>query len=228
MVRARPRRRLDNQVVAFDPAAVQHAYEATAAVYGTRFADELETNDFDRAIVDAALATVARGEIVLDLGCGPAQVSRRVVAAGGAAVGLDLTPAMLNIARSHVPFLPLTCGDLLALPYRQGVAAAAIAWYSLHNLPRHLMPAALTELRRVLRPGGVAVIATHCGQGEETIGHQSGDRPESVIITYYAPDELTALASEHGLAPREVQERRPLDHERQVRKLYLTATATRW
>ena len=67
----------------FDPAAVQHAYEVIASDYETTFADELENNEFDRAVVDAAIASVPEGELVLDVGCGPAQVSRRVLARGG-------------------------------------------------------------------------------------------------------------------------------------------------
>jgi ubiquinone/menaquinone biosynthesis C-methylase UbiE len=213
-------------MVTFDPAAVRHAYAAIADEYDTKFSDELEYNEFDRAILDAAIAFVPRGEIVLDIGCGPAQVSRRVLADGRVAVGTDLTPAMLAVARRHEPLLPLTCGDVLALPYRQGVAAAAIAWYSLHNLPRPLMALALAELRRVLRPSGVAVIATHAGTGEEMIEQERDGRSETVTITYYEADDLTALAAAHGLVPTKLQERPPLDHEHQVRKLYLTATAT--
>jgi hypothetical protein len=74
--------------MAFDRAAVQLAYEAIAGQYETTFADELEVNEFDRAIVDAAIAGVHHRGVVLDVGCGPAQVSRRVLAAGAAAVGI--------------------------------------------------------------------------------------------------------------------------------------------
>jgi ubiquinone/menaquinone biosynthesis C-methylase UbiE len=211
--------------VTFDPAAIQHAYEAIAGDYETSFSDELDDNEFDLAIVDAAIASVPRGEVVLDVGCGPAQVSRRALAAGATAVGIDLTPAMLAIARRHAPVLPLALGDVLALPFRSGVAAAVIAWYSLHNLPRPLMPRALGELRRVLRTGGVAVIATHVGTGEETIEQTHDDRSETVVITYYEVEELSTLAAEHGLETTDVRGRPPLDHEHQVRKLYLTARA---
>jgi ubiquinone/menaquinone biosynthesis C-methylase UbiE len=139
---------------------------------------------------------------------------------------MDLTPAMLVIARRRAPLLPLTCGDVVAMPYRHGIAGAAIAWYSLHNLPRPLMPLALTELRRVLHPGGVAVIATHAGTGEETIERTWTERSETVTITYYEADELSTYAAECGLAPIDLQERPPLDNEHQVPKLYITATAT--
>ena len=208
----------------FDPAAVQHAYEAIADDYEAKFGADLEDNEFDRAIVDAAIAPLSQGEIVLDVGCGPAQVSRRAVATGAVAVGVDLTPAMLAIAHRQLPLVPLTCADVRALPFGHEVAAAAIVWYSLHNLPRPLMPLALAELRRVLRPGGVAVIATHAGTGEETVERAHGDRSETVTITYYEGEELAALAAAHGLAPTDLQERPPLGHEHQVRKLYLTAT----
>lgn len=45
-------------------------------------------------------------------------------------------------------------------------------------------------------------------------------------ITYHQAEELIGRAEEHGLAPVELQELPPLDHEHQVRKLYLTARAT--
>ena len=45
--------------MAFDPSAIQHAYEAIADAYDATFADELEANEFDRAIVDSAIATHA-------------------------------------------------------------------------------------------------------------------------------------------------------------------------
>ena len=216
----------DTCTVTFDAAAVQHAYESIAVRYETTFADDLEVNEFDRAIVDAALSAVPRDAVVLDVGCGPGQVSQRALAAGAAAVGIDLTPAMLAVARRRAPTVPLTCGNLLALPYRPDSAAAIIAWFSLHNLPRRLMPSALMEIRRVLRLGGVAVIATHGGKGEEVIQQTSGDRSEIVTITYYGGDELFALAAAHGFTPAELRERPPLDHEHQVPKLYLSAHAT--
>lgn len=210
--------------MAFDPSAIQHAYEAIADAYDATFADELEANEFDRAIVDSAIAGVPQRGLVLDVGCGPAQVCRRVVALGRTAIGLDLTPAMLAIAR-RVPTLRLTCGDACALPYRSGVASATVAWYSLHNLPRSLMPAAFSEMRRVLRPGGTALIATHAGQGEKHIEHPHSDGSGTVTITYYEADELIGLAEEHRLAHVDLRERQPLGHERQVRKLYLTTRA---
>ncbi len=211
--------------MAFDPSAIQHAYEAAADAYDATFADELEANEFDGAIVDSAIAGVPQQGLVLDIGCGPAQVSRRIVAAGRTAIGVDLTPAMLAIARRGAPTLPLTCGDACALPYRSGVASATVAWYSLHNLPRSLVPAALTEMRRVLRPGGTALIATHAGQGEEHIWHPGRHGSGTVTITYYEADELIGLAKQHGLAPVELRERPPLAHERQAQKLYLTTRA---
>jgi ubiquinone/menaquinone biosynthesis C-methylase UbiE len=211
--------------VTFDPVVIRHAYEAIAGDYAEKFGDELEVNDFDRAIVDAAIAAVPPGEIVLDIGCGPAQVSTRAVAAGASAVGVDLTPAMLTTARRRAPRLPLTCGNVLALPYRDGAAAAAIAWYSLHHLPRSVLPRAVVELRRVLRTGGIVVIATHAGQGELAIEQQWEGRTETVIITYHEGEELAALVTASGFLSVEIRERPPLEHEHQARKLYLTATA---
>lgn len=62
--------------VSFDARAVRHAYEAIADEHTERFAYELEVNAFDRAIVAAATARIPPHGLVLDIGCGPGQVSR--------------------------------------------------------------------------------------------------------------------------------------------------------
>jgi SAM-dependent methyltransferase len=105
------------------------------------------------------LAGVAAGDRVLDVACGTGIVARRaaeVAAAGGAVVGLDLNPGMLAVARS----LPPPAGapvewvqaSAMELPFRDGSFDAVTCQLGLQYMPDR--PAALAEMRRVLRPGG--------------------------------------------------------------------------
>jgi demethylmenaquinone methyltransferase/2-methoxy-6-polyprenyl-1,4-benzoquinol methylase len=100
----------------------------------------------------------------VDLCCGTgdlALVLAERVRPGGLVLGLDAAAAPLELARSRSarqPWLPLTWrqGDALATGLPDGWADGASMAYGLRNLAD---PAAgLGELRRLLRPGGRAVV----------------------------------------------------------------------
>jgi ubiquinone/menaquinone biosynthesis C-methylase UbiE len=211
--------------VSFDARPVRHAYEDIADEYASKFAGEIATNEFDRSVIDDAVAKLGPAAVVIDLGCGPGQVACYLSARGWWPVGIDLTPAMLAIARERNEALPLVCGDLLGLPLRGAAADCIVAWYSLHNLPRTVLPEALSEIRRVLRPGGVLLIGTHGGRGEDVVEQAWKGQTETVVITYYEPDELADLFARYGFRVSSVRQRPPLDHEHQVTKLYVSADA---
>jgi arsenite methyltransferase len=102
------------------------------------------------------------GESVIDVGCGPAYFLRDLAIAvgpNGRALGIDLSPAMLDLARRRCADLAnvtLERADALDLPAgdKQCDLACALQVYAyVTELDRALM-----ELRRVLKPGGRAVI----------------------------------------------------------------------
>jgi SAM-dependent methyltransferase len=211
--------------MSFDADAVRHAYAELADGYAGRFGDDLEHNNFDGGVLDRAVGLLERSALVVDLGCGPGQVASYLSKRGFQAVGVDLTSEMLGVARQLVPRRSLVNGDVLRLPLRDGGGDGVIAWFSLHNLPRSLLGQALDEVRRVLRRGGVFVMVTHGGTGEEFVEHVWHGTTEQVVITYYESDELRSTFTRHGLTVLDVQSRAPLDHEHQVTKLFMTARA---
>jgi SAM-dependent methyltransferase len=211
---------------AFDPRAVRHVYEMLADGYVARFGDDLNVSAFDRGVLDAALDVLGPSGSVLDLGCGPGQVASYVMARGFDAVGVDLTPAMLDVARRRTSRLPLVNGDLLQLPVRADAVDGSIAWYSFHHLHRTLLDLAVGEVRRTLRREGVFVAATHAGIGQEAVEHDRHGAAERVLITYYEAHELRSVLACHHFEVVDVRSRRPLEHEHAVTKLFITAIAT--
>jgi ubiquinone/menaquinone biosynthesis C-methylase UbiE len=103
------------------------------------------------------------GMSVLDCGCGAGSMTLELAArvAPGEVVGLDLEAHVLDRARASaaaqgIGNVRFDQGDIYALPYAGGSFDALFS----HALISHLRePArALAEMRRVLKPGGIAAV----------------------------------------------------------------------
>ncbi|MFT3710371.1 MAG: methyltransferase domain-containing protein [Archangium sp.] len=112
----------------------------------------LELRRIQREAIDRL--HIRSGEKVLDLGCGPGDGCTRIADQGGVAIGLDYSQGMLETAR-RVPALGgrLTRGDAGRLPFADASLDKIVCTNSFHHYPQHI--AALREMRRVLKPGGV-------------------------------------------------------------------------
>lgn len=130
-------------------AAVQSMFDTIAPRYD--LVNRLMTFRMDvrwRRITLEELA-LPPGSTVLDLACGTGDFCVELAAAGHLPVGIDLSFGMLAAARTTAP---LVQGDLLDLPLADGSADGAVCGFALRNLVE--LPAFLTELNRVVRPGG--------------------------------------------------------------------------
>ncbi|MDT3396773.1 class I SAM-dependent methyltransferase [Streptomyces sp. B1866] len=93
---------------------------------------------------------------VLDIGCGNGMFLGRLRQDRPdlLMVGMDISAGILaNVAK------PVLVGDAHALPFGDGTADAALALHMLYHVAD--IPAAVRELARVLRPGGVLVASTN-------------------------------------------------------------------
>jgi arsenite methyltransferase len=109
-----------------------------------------------------ALLAAQPGERVLDVGSGPGFLVASLadaVGAGGAVHGLDRSAPMNAVARDLLgtrPWAGIDDGDALELPYPEGTFDAAVSTQVYEYVAD--IPQALSELRRVLRPGGRALV----------------------------------------------------------------------
>ena len=74
----------------------------------------------------------------------------------GTVLGVDLSPGMAAEASASAP---AAVADAQALPVRDGAAYVALAPHMLNHVLD--IPRALAELRRIVRPGGVALVVTN-------------------------------------------------------------------
>ncbi len=92
----------------------------------------------------------------LDAGCGTGVLMEQLVMSGWNSSGIDLSPAMLRVARHRRKLESLAQADLCALPFREQFHLITCLFDSLNFLLREdLVLAALASFQQALFPGGL-------------------------------------------------------------------------
>ncbi|GJM10601.1 MAG: ubiquinone/menaquinone biosynthesis methyltransferase [Lysobacteraceae bacterium] len=108
----------------------------------------------------AAAASIKSGERVLDVACGTGVLARVAASHCGddhLVAGLDAAAGMLAVAAKKSPNIKWQHGLADALPYADGTFDAVVSQFGLMFFPDR--SAALSEMRRVLVPGGRFAVA---------------------------------------------------------------------
>ena len=133
------------------PDAVRRMFDRIAPVYDAM--NHTMTAGLDRRWRRLTAEAVVRpGDVVLDACCGTGDLAVAAARAGGRVTGLDFSEPMLERARRKAPVLEWIRGDLLELPFADASFDAATVGFGVRNVDD--LQRALSELRRVLRPGG--------------------------------------------------------------------------
>jgi SAM-dependent methyltransferase len=195
------------------------AYDAVATLYAELFSNVLETLPMERAMLTAfaELVQAHNAGPVADIGCGPGHVTAHLHALGPVTFGVDLSSAMVDLARQAHPDLRFDEGSMAALDLADGVLGGILAFYSIiHTQPRQL-PAVFTEFYRVLAPGGYLML-----------GFFAGDDPlpqefdHKVTLAYrWSPDSLMDLLRQAGFVEVARMLREPHEDERQFQQAQL-------
>jgi ubiquinone/menaquinone biosynthesis C-methylase UbiE len=118
----------------------------------------------DVALLPELVTRLTPGETVLDAGCGAGiPVMQHLTGAGLSVVGIDLSSVQLGLARSRVADAALAQADLSTLPFADGSFDGLVSYYAVIHVPRSDHWGVFAEFRRVLRPGGVALLCLGAG-----------------------------------------------------------------
>ena len=194
-------------------------YDRVAEPYAQKFFDELAHKPFDRELLDRFAARVRGRGRVCDVGCGPGHVGRYLAERGVDVYGLDLSPAMVALARRLNPGMQFEQGDLRALSLPDSSLAGAVAFYSLIHLERSALPGVLRELARVLVSGGLVLIGFHGGDGEVHADDWFG-RGVSIDATLHQPAGMAAAMDGAGFGVDAITTRAPYEFEYPTTRVY--------
>ncbi|MER6509828.1 class I SAM-dependent methyltransferase [Nonomuraea sp. NPDC001636] len=192
--------------------ATARAYDAVADLYADLARDSLDRLPLDRALV-AAFAELVRAagpRPVVEAGCGPGYMTAHLRDLGLDAFGVDLSPALLDIARRDYPGLRFELGSMDALDVADGELGGLISWYSMIHVPPAELPPYFAEFRRVLAPGGHFLVGFFESEGDPVT-----EFDHKVTPAYRWPiDELADLARKEGFVEVGRMLREPLEDER--------------
>lgn len=136
---------------------VRCAWDERAAAWDATASEAANAADRppEVARVQAAVR-VRRGDALLDAGCGSGHWAVAFAGHGLRVSAIDLSPEMIRLAAARAAAAGVAIdprvGDLAALPFPDAAFDAVHARVALQFVPD--VPAALREVRRVLRPGG--------------------------------------------------------------------------
>lgn len=135
--------------------------------------------------------TLDSGSRFLDFGCGTGRTLRHLPSMTGAEViGTDLHQLTMKWCRQQYPFGTFIDGQLEPpLPLDAGSIDVMLAMSVLTHLNAKQCEAWLWEWKRLLRPGGVAVVTFH---GDGYVNKRSGDNPERM-------DEIRRMTARDGI-----------------------------
>lgn len=119
--------------------------------------------------------------VVADIGCGPGMWVHLLATMGVEAIGIDLSPGMIELARARSSDARFEVGSIHDLPLSAGSLDGVACMYVLHHLPDDAIDAALDELARVVRPGGVLLLGGHIGEQRRVKTEGYGGHPMHVL-----------------------------------------------
>jgi SAM-dependent methyltransferase len=168
-----------------------HPYDRHVGRYGKQLAGGL-----------LELAGVARGDRVLDVGCGTGQLTMELAAVVGGenVAALDLSEAVIAVCRSRVPAADVRVASAESLPFADGAFDAVLAQLVVNLVDDP--PRAVREMARVARPGA-AVAACFWDDEEMPLLRSFWDAARAV-----APGALAEINCQAQVGPADVDQLR--------------------
>ncbi len=129
-----------------------------------------------------AMAGIAPGAHVLDVGTGTGAAAQVVRDTGAIVIGIDPSQAMLEVARQVHPGLDVLAGQAIDLPFPDGSFDAVIGNFVLAHFTK--VETALFDIMRVTKPGGVIGFTTW------TDGRDAFTDTWRELVTAVVPEDL--------------------------------------
>ncbi len=205
---------------------IRESYDSAAQAYAEHLATELDHKPLDRHLLNRFAESMRGRGLVADLGCGPGHVAAYLHGQGVEILGLDFSPGMVHVASRLNPGIEFRIGDMLRTDLPDSTLAGVVAFYSIVHLSPSDLDPVFQEMRRILAPGGLALLAFHIGDQTVHLDDLFG-APVSLDFRFHEPGLVVETLRVEKLTVIEHVEREPYEGvEYPSRRCYLIARAS--
>ena len=136
------------------------------------------------------------GGRILDVGCGHGQNASIFTTYGYRYTGIDISPAMLTLARQYEPRAMFTRMNMHQLGFSNACFDGFWAAASLLHIPKSQVTRPLKEIKRVVRHKGIGFICLREGDTEEMVTKNL--RGDNRFYAFYRQEEFFRILTENG------------------------------
>lgn len=190
---------------------IRSAYDKVAEQYGAQFWNEFEKKPFDRMLLDWYAANMPAQAEVLEIGCGPGEVSGYLHKAGVRCTGTDFSEKMIINARKYFPQVSFEVQDFFDMRYNAASYYGVVAFYAIVNLTLEEVRRVFTEVKRIMKPGGLFVFSFHILEEIDRLDVDDFFEVKFNPVTFYFfnVDEIKKMVEELGFRIADVLIRYP-------------------
>jgi SAM-dependent methyltransferase len=151
----------------------------------------------DVQLLNLLLDRLPRRAMVLDAGCGSGFPVTQFLAKYFRVTGVEFAYEQIRLARENLPDSTLVCADISQMPFRKDVFDAICSFYAIIHVPRQEHPKLLTDLHRILKTGGLALLCMGAGDLQDDIAEWRGTE---MFWSHYDKETNLRMMKESGFA----------------------------
>ena len=190
------------------------SYDRNAQRYFDHVAGETAAPSADRAGLRLFAELVGPNKAVLDVGCGPGHITAFLADAGLSISGVDISPAMIELAQSSFPHINFRLGDQADLPFATASLDGVVSRHSIIHTPPEQLSDVVAEFARVLRRGSLLFVSFFAAA--DPSGHGLSFDHAVCLAYQFDPNRIAAMLADHGFAEEVRIVRQPRPEERQL------------
>jgi len=171
---------------------VKAGYNVAAKNYSSEFRDQFKNEKHLAGLIEA----VKPNSTILDVGCGAGKpIDNYLISKGMKVIGLDISEAQIELAKSSVPEAKYEVKDMSELHDGEYQVDAVVSFYSIFHTPREKHADLLKKFRSFLNPEGHLLITMGANDWE---GKEDNFCGAEMYWSHYGAEKNIELVSEAG------------------------------
>lgn len=206
------------------------AYDEVADSYADHVRSTEPEQPIELAMIEHFATALAGERRVLDAGCGAGRLLPVLAGLGCSVEGVDLSSGMIRRAKQDHPAYATRVASLTHLPHPDRSFDGYFSWYSTIHSPDDELPRIFGEASRVLRPGGLVLVAFQSGRGTHDLSGAYRRHGHEITLERYNrdPNQIATALEAAGLQEVARLERQPAGgHERDSQAVVIARSLTR-